>query len=109
MPEYLVKEKSFIDNKIYEVGDTVNYDGLPADNLEPTCDAGRAKAAEYEESNKKRLAAVNSQFAESQIANGAEFAREFAKEMARLQFEDQKAVAAAAEEAAGKSKSKAAA
>lgn len=34
MPKYLVKEKSFINNAIREVGDTVDYDGPVASNLE---------------------------------------------------------------------------
>jgi hypothetical protein len=38
--EYIVLEKSLIGNEIFEAGTTVKYDGLPAENLQPTCDEG---------------------------------------------------------------------
>ncbi|MEC5161719.1 MULTISPECIES: hypothetical protein [unclassified Janthinobacterium] len=60
MPKYLVKEKSLIGNELFEAGALVDYDGLPAENLEPTCDAGRAKYQEYLESNAARVRAMAS-------------------------------------------------
>ena len=56
MPKYRVVEKSLIGNEIKEEGEIVEYDGLPGWNLEPLCDEGRAKAAEYVATNKARVA-----------------------------------------------------
>lgn len=56
MPKYKVLEKSLIGNEIYEAGQIAEYDGLPSENLEPLDDEGRAKKAEYEESNQARIA-----------------------------------------------------
>lgn len=53
--KYLVKEKSLIGNDVHEAGATVSYAGLPSDNLEPLCDEGRARAAEYVASNAARI------------------------------------------------------
>lgn len=64
--DYLVKEKSLIGNEIHEAGAVVPYDGLPAENLEPMCDVGRARYQEYLESNKTRVANMVSQYSESQ-------------------------------------------
>jgi hypothetical protein len=61
MPKYLVLEKSLIGNEIFEAGAVVEYDGFPSENLEPTCDEGRAKRAEYEASNKARVALMMEQ------------------------------------------------
>lgn len=72
MPKYRVVEKSLIGNEIHEEGDIVEYDGLPGWNLEPQDDAGRAKAAEYEASNKERVAKMNAENAGG-IADPAAF------------------------------------
>ena len=53
--KYLVKERSLIGNTIHEEGTEVFYDGLPAENLEPTCDEGRARYQEYLDSNAARV------------------------------------------------------
>lgn len=55
MPRYKVLEKSLLNNQIYEAGEEVEYGGEVSGNLEPLDDAGRAKRAEYEASNKKRI------------------------------------------------------
>lgn len=55
---YIVKEKSLIGNEMFEAGQTVAYDGLPAENLIPTDDEGRARYQEYLDSNKARVAAM---------------------------------------------------
>lgn len=58
MPRYKVLEKSLVNNQIYEAGDEVEYDGEVSGNLEPLDDAGRAKRAQYEASNKQRIATM---------------------------------------------------
>lgn len=35
MPKYLVLETSFINNRIHEAGDEIDYDGIPSTNLKP--------------------------------------------------------------------------
>lgn len=55
IPKYRVKELSLIGNELHEAGAIVEYDGLPAENLEPLCEAGRAKYREYLESNEQRV------------------------------------------------------
>jgi hypothetical protein len=35
MAKFLVKEQSFIDNKVVEAGAEIEYDGFPGPNLEP--------------------------------------------------------------------------
>lgn len=58
MPRYKVLEKSLVNNQIYEAGEEVEYDGEVSGNLEPMDDAGRAMRAQYEASNKKRIATM---------------------------------------------------
>ena len=58
MPRYKVLEKSLVNNQIYEAGDEVEYDGEVSGNLEPLDEAGRAKRAQYEASNKQRIATM---------------------------------------------------
>lgn len=77
--EYLVKEKSLIGNQIFEAGEKAFYDGLPAENLEPLCAEGEKRAAEYQESNKARIAKMiadnspsSSEFAMKPDANFAQ-------------------------------------
>ena len=55
MPKYRVKELSLIGNALYKAGDEVEYDGYPADNLEPLDSEGGAKQAEYELVNAARV------------------------------------------------------
>jgi hypothetical protein len=47
MPKYRVKAVSFIDNSLRQEGDVVEFDGIPADNLEPMQDEGDEAAAEF--------------------------------------------------------------
>lgn len=70
--EYLVKEKSLIGNELFEAGTNAFYDGLPAENLEPLCDEGRARYQEYLDSNKARVARM---IADVQTGNGGEDAK----------------------------------
>lgn len=58
-PWYEVLEQSSIDLKMFHAGAQVQYDGLPAGNLRPLNRAGMVKAAEFEESNKHRLATLS--------------------------------------------------
>lgn len=85
--KYRVKEKSLIGNAIHEAGATVEYDGLPADNLEPLCDEGHARAAEYIESNKARVAKMIADNQESAVGDPTKFAEQFAKALAEERAE----------------------
>lgn len=86
---YIVKEKSLIGNELHEAGAKVQYAGLPADNLEPTCDEGRARAAEYERSNKERVARMIANNQESGVGDPAQFAAQFQKALAEANAEHQ--------------------
>lgn len=74
IPKYVVLEKSLVGNTVYEAGATVEYDGLPAENLEPTCDVGRARYQAYMASNAERVAKLNQQYAESAVGDPEKFA-----------------------------------
>ena len=87
IPKYVVLEKSLIGNELHEAGAIVPYDGLPAENLQPTCDAGRARYQEYLRSNDDRIARMKGQFAESGVGDSAAFAAAFAKELAAQKAE----------------------
>ena len=81
MPIYLVKEKSLIGNRIYEAGEMAEYDGFPAENLEPTCPEGEGKRLEYVESNKARIALMLEQNP-SGVGDPAAFLAAFVKAQA---------------------------
>lgn len=80
---YLVLEKSLIGNEMYEAGTTALYAGLPSANLEPTCDIGRARAAEYAESNGARVAKMVEDNKESGVGDPKQFAAQFAQALAQ--------------------------
>lgn len=61
MPKYTVLEKSLIGNEIFEAGAVVEYAGLPAENLAPTCEEGHARYQEYLASNKARVAKMQAE------------------------------------------------
>ena len=87
--QYRVKEKSLIGNDVHEAGATVSYAGLPAENLEPLCDEGRKRAAEYQESNAarvKQMISANSGV-ESPIGDPATFMANFSKVLAEERAE----------------------
>lgn len=86
-PKYVVLEKSLIGNRMYEAGETAEYDGLPAENLQPTCDVGRARYQEYLKSNAERVATMKDQFSDSAVGDPAAFAAAFAKELASQKAE----------------------
>lgn len=44
MPKFEVLEKSFIEDRIYEAGSTVEYSGFVGENLKPLDDAAKALA-----------------------------------------------------------------
>lgn len=52
MPQYRVTKPSQIGGSLVAVGTTVEYDGLPGSNLEPTDAAGEKRKAEWEKSRK---------------------------------------------------------
>ena len=62
MPKYRVKELSLIGNDLHQAGAIVDYDGLPAENLEPLCDAGRARYQDYLKSNAERVARMLAEY-----------------------------------------------
>jgi type IV secretory pathway VirJ component len=80
--EYLVKEKSLIGNEIKEAGEKAMYDGLPAENLEPLCDEGRARYQEYLASNKERVANMINQNSVSAVGDPGAFAKALAEHQA---------------------------
>jgi hypothetical protein len=84
MTQYRVLEKSLIGNEIKEEGEMCEYDGLPGSNLEPVDDEGRAKAAEYIESNKKRVALMIEQNP-SGVGDPSAFMAALAKQIADSQ------------------------
>lgn len=75
MPKYRVKEKSLIGNEIHEAGAVVEYDGLPAENLEPMDAEGEAKYQEYLASNKQRVQDMKATFTETAVGDPAAFAK----------------------------------
>lgn len=93
--QYRVKEKSLIGNDLHEAGATVSYAGLPSENLEPLCDEGRKRAAEYQASNSariKQMIAANA--GESPVGDPAKFMEAFTKAMAEERAEHQAQLAA---------------
>lgn len=82
---YVTTEKSLVGNEIFEAGAEVRYAGLPAENLTPTCDEGRARAREYIESNAARVRAMQAQHTESAVGDPSVFMASFMK----VQAEDQ--------------------
>lgn len=93
--KYRVKEKSLIGNDVHEAGATVSYAGLPSENLEPLCDEGRRRAAEYVESNAARVKAMVASHAgvESPVGDPTKFMQAFAEELARERAEHQAQIA----------------
>lgn len=93
--KYRVKEKSLIGNDVHEAGATVSYAGLPSENLEPLCDEGRKRAAEYVESNAARVKAMVSAHAgvESPVGDPTKFMQAFAEELVRERAEHQAQIA----------------
>ena len=79
MPKYRVKELSLIGNELFQAGAEVEYDGLPAENLEPLDDAGRAKYQEYLDSNAERVKNMIAQNQTSGVGDPAAFAAALAK------------------------------
>lgn len=45
MPAYKVTALSYLNDRLVQEGETVEYDGLPGSNLEPLDDEGRARKA----------------------------------------------------------------
>lgn len=70
--EYIVLEKSLIGNEVHEAGARVKYDGLPAENLQPTCEVGAARYQEYLVSNAERVRKMALDHAPVESATNAE-------------------------------------
>lgn len=69
-PRYRVLALSLIGNDLVQPGVEIdNYNGYPAENLEPLNDAARAKAAEYVEVEKRRVAELERLYGDK--GNGA--------------------------------------
>lgn len=73
MPKYRVKELSLVGNELFQAGAEVEYDGLPAENLEPLCDEGRAKYREYLDTNAERVKRMVEQNQTSGVGDPAAF------------------------------------
>ena len=56
MAKYRVTKESFIANAIRKEGDIVDYDGIPADNLEPLDKPAEVAAAQSDEATAESLA-----------------------------------------------------
>jgi hypothetical protein len=82
---YTVVERSLVGNKIYEAGETAMYDGLPAENLAPTCDVGKARYQEYLDTNKVRVAKMIEmhQADASGLGDAASFGKMFLEALAK--------------------------
>lgn len=61
MARYLVLEKSYINLRIVEAGEEIEYDGLPSANLKPLDKAGEKQAVEYEKTNDARVQIMKEQ------------------------------------------------
>lgn len=84
VPKYVVQEKSLIGNELHEAGAIVEYDGLPAGNLKPTCKEGERRAAEYVRSNAERVRKMQAEFTESGVGDPTVFAAAMAKANAEM-------------------------
>jgi hypothetical protein len=84
MPKYRVKELSLIGNELFQAGAEVEYDGLPAENLEPLDDEGRAKYQEYLDSNAARVKKMIEENQASGVGDPAAFAAALAKSQADM-------------------------
>jgi hypothetical protein len=82
MPKYRVKELSLVGNELFQAGAEIEYNGLPAENLEPLCDEGRAKYQEYLDSNAARVKKMVSENQASGVGDPAAFAVALAKNQA---------------------------
>lgn len=79
MPKYRVKELSLVGNELFQAGAEIEYDGLPAENLEPLCDEGKAKYQEYLDSNAARVKRMVSENQASGVGDPAAFTAALAK------------------------------
>lgn len=98
IPKYVVLEKSLLGNELHEAGAIVEYDGLPAENLQPTCDKGHARYQQYLASNTDRVAKLKEQYTESAVGDPTKFAADFAKALAAQQAEHNAQMAALIEQ-----------
>lgn len=58
MPKYKVKARSWIEDRIREVGEEVDFAGEPGDNLEPVDDAALAAVAAVKARREQKAAAI---------------------------------------------------
>lgn len=83
MTQYKVKELSLVGNELFQAGAIVDYDGLPAENLEPIDDEGRAKYQEYLDSNAARVIAMREANSETAVGDPTAFAKALADSQAQ--------------------------
>jgi hypothetical protein len=81
MPKFRVKELSLIGNELHQPGAEVELpEGtLPAENLEPLCDEGRALQKQYQETNAARVKQMMAANPESGVGDPAAFAKALAE------------------------------
>lgn len=87
--KYEVLERSLIGNEIHEPGAVVEYDGLPAENLKPLCDVGKARYQEYLESNRARIAKMQADNPITGVGDPEAFAKAVSEAIAKANAEAQ--------------------
>lgn len=85
MPKYRVLEMSFINDRIVQAGEEIEYAGDPDANLEPLDDEGKAIQEHYVNVKEPaRRKAMAEQIGSAGIADPEAFARELAKANAEM-------------------------
>ena len=93
--KYTVLERSLIGNKIFEEGETAEYAGLPAENLAPQCEIGKARYQEYLETNAARVAQMKADNADPGVGDPEAFAKALKAALADSQANQADLIAAA--------------
>lgn len=92
---YKVLEKSLIGNEIFEAGQTVEWDGHPGTNMEPTCDEGRARLQKTLELNRENREKIARDYAPVAGLTPDDFMKAFRKELAESQASQAQVIAEA--------------
>ena len=88
MPKYRVLTESFIDNHRRMPGEVIEFDGLPAENLEPLDDAGKAKAADAKVVRKEHIDRIVRELQPITGVDPTQFASAIVKALAAVQAGD---------------------
>lgn len=87
MPKYRVLELSFINERLVQPGEEIDFNGDPGSNLEPLCDEGRAAVVAYAEKEKTRVAKMIDQYGPASGQSGIADLGEFVKQLAQANAE----------------------